>query len=150
MPVGVGGTLADYVPFYFAPRSPMLFTIHRGNVEGYQEGQRPIVHLVASVEAAVKVGRPWVFTNGHAEMAYSDFCVNLERLDEFVDWGVMRSNYWNDTMDQPDRKRQRQAEFLVHEFFPWTAIERIGVRDQAIRQQVELALIKPEHKPGAS
>jgi ssDNA thymidine ADP-ribosyltransferase, DarT len=32
--VGSGGTLHDYVPFYFAPRSPMLFAINNGNVPG--------------------------------------------------------------------------------------------------------------------
>ena len=30
------GTLHEYVPFYFAPRSPMLYTIQKGNVEGFQ------------------------------------------------------------------------------------------------------------------
>jgi hypothetical protein len=33
--LGAQGTLADYVPFYFAPRSPMLYAIHTGWVEGY-------------------------------------------------------------------------------------------------------------------
>jgi hypothetical protein len=35
VPCGRGGVLHDYVPFYFAPRSPMLYTINRGNVEKY-------------------------------------------------------------------------------------------------------------------
>ena len=61
------GTLADYVPFYFAPRSPMLYTIHGGNVAGYTEGQKPVVHLVSSVDAAVALGKPWCFTDGHAD-----------------------------------------------------------------------------------
>lgn len=38
VPCGAGGVLHDYVPFYFAPRSPMLCTIHRGGVPGYEVG----------------------------------------------------------------------------------------------------------------
>lgn len=34
VPVPPGGYLCDYVPFYFAPRSPMLYAISRGRVEG--------------------------------------------------------------------------------------------------------------------
>lgn len=30
VPVGTGGTLHDYVPFYFTPFSPMLMNIHSG------------------------------------------------------------------------------------------------------------------------
>ena len=62
VPLGPGGVLADYVPFYFAPRSPMLFTINKGNVEGYTGGQEPIVHLVSSTEAVDAEELEWVFT----------------------------------------------------------------------------------------
>lgn len=38
--------VGDCVPFYFCPRSVMLFLIHRRNQElAYQGGQEPIVHL---------------------------------------------------------------------------------------------------------
>lgn len=50
--VAAGGTLADYVPFYFAPRSPMLYVIANGYLENYAGGQEEIVHLVSSVEGA--------------------------------------------------------------------------------------------------
>lgn len=30
VPIGPGGVVADYVPFYYAPRSPMLRRIHGG------------------------------------------------------------------------------------------------------------------------
>ena len=48
VPLAMGGVLHDYVPFYFAPRSPMLFTINKGNVPNYQAGQTPILHLVSN------------------------------------------------------------------------------------------------------
>ena len=139
--VGAGGLLCDYVPFYFAPRSPMLYTIHRGNVEGYTEGQRPILHLVTSVEAAVGCGRAFAFTDGHADMAFSEFYDELEALETSVDWDIMRSTYWNDTDQHPDRKRRRQAEFLIHEFFPWEAIICVGVKDGDIKRDVEAILL---------
>lgn len=145
--VAAGGTLADYVPFYFAPRSPMLYTIHRGNVHGYTKGQQPVVHLVSTVETAVALNKAWAYTDGHAEMTISQFFADLEQLSEVVDWAVMQSQYWNDTVDDNDRKRRRQAEFLVHEFFPWHAISRIGVHDNAVRYQVELALQNVNHQP---
>jgi hypothetical protein len=149
VPVAPGGTLANYVPFYFAPRSPMLYTIHRGNVTGYSGGQSQIVHLVSSVEAAVGLGQKWAFTDGHAEMAFSTFYDRVESLDE-VNWEVMRSEYWNDTPDSPDRKRQRQAEFLVHASFPWAAFHEIGVRDTSIAEQVGLALAAAKHLPAVN
>jgi len=55
---GPGGTLHDYVPFQFAPRSPMLYTINRGNVPGYLEGQKPLLHLVATIETVKEAA--WV------------------------------------------------------------------------------------------
>lgn len=147
VPLAAGGTLADYVPFYFAPRSPMLFTIKQGNVAGRTGGQQPIVHLVSSVEAAVGLDRAWAFTDGHADMALSDFFDDLTALPQAVDWEIMRATYWNDTAEDNDRKRRRQAEFLVHEFFPWTAIRVVGVYNDAMRAEVELALNRSGHKP---
>jgi len=127
--------LADYVPFYFAPRSPMLYTINRGNVEGYQEGQRPIVHLVSSAEAVRAAGLSFAFTDGHADMDISHFFNDLQDLER-VDWNVMSSKYWSDTLGDGDRKRRRQAEFLVYQFFPITRIETIGVINQNMADRV--------------
>lgn len=134
-PCAPGGTLADYVPFYFAPRSPMLYVINKGGVEGYTGGQRPIVHLVSSAEAVLGAGLPFAFTDGHAEMDISRFFASLQDLDK-IDWNIMRSKYWRDTNTDGDRKRRRQAEFLAQQFFPLDLIERIGAYNLSTARQV--------------
>jgi hypothetical protein len=50
-----GTKVGEYVPFYFCPRSIMLFLLHRGNHPdmNYTGGQRPIVHLVADLNEVV-------------------------------------------------------------------------------------------------
>jgi hypothetical protein len=35
IPIPPYGILHDYIPFYFAPRSPMLYAIHKGMILGY-------------------------------------------------------------------------------------------------------------------
>jgi len=133
--VGPGGTLADYVPFYFAPRSPMLYTINRGNVEQYTDGQRPIVHLVVYIEVIVSEGTPFVFTDAHAEMEVSEQFTDLSKLSE-IDWELMASRWWNDTIEYPNRKQRRQAEFLVHKFCPWKLVSEIGVMNKEVAELV--------------
>ena len=49
------GFVGDYVPFYFCPRSIMLYVIaQRNNADlPYHEGQEPIIHLQADVNTTV-------------------------------------------------------------------------------------------------
>jgi hypothetical protein len=139
VPLPPGGTVGDYVPFYFGPRSPMLFAIHKGVVQGYTGGQRPVIYLCSTVEAVRDAALQWVFTEGHAEIAYTDFFNSLDYLNQ-IDWNVINGQYWNDTNEFPDRKRKRQAEFLVKQFLPWNLITHIGVYDQDIGNGVAAIL----------
>ena len=109
--VARGGTLADYVPFYFAPRSPMLYAIAGGWVAGYSGGQVEVAHMVFTANELARADE-FVITDGHAATSLSEQFDDFARLDE-VDWGIMRDKYWRDTDDDGDRKRRRQAEFLV-------------------------------------
>ena len=135
VPCAAKGVLHDYVPFYFAPRSPMLYTIHRGNVPNYQGGQAAVLHLVTTVEAVSESELVFTFTDGHAVMDYSDFYEDLDNL-RMIDWEVMESKYWADRDDDPNRKCKRQAEFLIHNSFPWGLIQEIGVINQSVRAEV--------------
>ncbi|MBE9200263.1 MULTISPECIES: DUF4433 domain-containing protein [unclassified Nodularia (in: cyanobacteria)] len=139
VPCGAGGTLHDYVPFYFAPRSPMLYANYRKSVDKYSGGQTPILHLVSSAEAVDTGGLSFVGADGHAAMAYTGFFDQLVYLyaDNVIDWEIMEAKYWADTEEDGDRTRRRQAEFLVHQFFPWGLIQEIGVINSTIQTQVK-------------
>src|SRR5581483_6242168 len=63
VPCPPGGTLNDYVPFYFCPRSVMLFSISKRDATTYGGGQEPILHLVSDVATISKAGIPFVFTD---------------------------------------------------------------------------------------
>jgi hypothetical protein len=145
VPLPPGGCLHDYVPFYFAPRSPMLFKINKGG-HRYPERQTPIVHLASTVQAVYSANRPWVFTDGHAIMALSEFYTDLGALDR-IDWPLMSSRYWADTQEDGDRCRRRQAEFLVHRQFPWELVAEIGVLNSQVAAQVLEVLDNAPHKP---
>jgi hypothetical protein len=145
VPCGPGGSLHDYVPFYFAPRSPMLYTINKGNVP-CQGGQENIVHLVTTAQHVAARGIGFAFTDGHGIMAYTEFFDDLADLGE-IDWTLMGSKYWHDTDADGDRKRRRQAEFLVHHQLPWADISHIVVRSNARIQQVAQIIAGCVHKP---
>lgn len=139
VPCGPKGVLHDYVPFYFGPRSPMLYTISKGNVDGFVGDQQSIVHLVSNAQAVQSAGLSFVFTDGHGIMALTDYYDDLGQLTE-VDWPLMNARYWNDTIDDSDRKRRRQAEFLVHQRFPVSLIQEIGVINQTVKLTTEALL----------
>jgi hypothetical protein len=139
IPCGPGGTVHDYVAYYFGPRSPMLYQLHTGWVENYDEGQAPLIYAVSTVEAIVQAGLEFVFSDGHGIAAYTRWYDVLNDLDK-VDWDMAYADYWADTVDDMDRQRRKQAEFLVHRFCPWDVVNRIGVLNDAIKERVERIL----------
>lgn len=144
VPCGPQVHVADYVPFYFAPRSPMMYTISKGNIPGRRESD--IVYLVSSVEWVNERGLEYAFCDGHPIIQITSFYDRLDDLDK-IDWEVMRAAYWHDTTDDPDRSRRRQAEFLVHDFFPWDLVIGIAVRNKDIRGRVDECINGFEGQP---
>lgn len=134
-----GGTLGDYVPFNFCPRSVMLYVVREGH-QDYSGGQESVVHLVSSVSQAVVLGRDWAFTDRHAELAHALHFDDLERLSE-VPWHVMGKKYWSDV------KEERQAEFLVREFFSWSAVTEVAAMTEPTAQRARTALAAAQHRP---
>lgn len=140
VPCSPGGVLRDYIPFYFAPRSPMLYAIHSGYVKGYLQDQESILHLLTTAEDVSSMALRFAFTDGHAVIRYTSFYDDLTELEEAIDWEIMKEAYWNDTLEDGDRKRRRQAEFLVYQELPWHLIRAICVINQDIADQVQSVL----------
>lgn len=136
IPCGPRGTIHDYVPFYFGYLSPMMLNLKTGRVPGYDEGQTPLIYLVSTAQAVRDSGVGFVFSNGHGLATFTDWFDNLAQLDQ-VDWNMVYQRYWSDTLEDMDRQRRKQAEFLVHRFCDWSLIRTIGVINQDMKRRVE-------------
>ncbi|MGH9381051.1 MAG: type II toxin-antitoxin system toxin DNA ADP-ribosyl transferase DarT [Thermoanaerobaculia bacterium] len=136
-----GSKVGDYVPFYFCPRSVMLYVIHcRNHPElAYRGGQDPIVHLEADLHTVVHWveagGGRWAFSLSNAGAYYSEFRSRLGELDQ-LNWAAIAAHDFR----RPEIKEGKQAEFLVHGRFPFELIEHIGVRSAAVLARAVMAL----------
>lgn len=133
-------------PFYFCPRSVMLYLIYRRNEElAYKGGQQPIIHLEADLHATIawaqQNGRRWAFTLSNAGAYYFEDRADVASLGE-VNWDAVQADQWAGS-----RKEGKQAEFLVEQGFPWHLVERIGTYSQAYVQSVSNAMLSAAHRP---
>jgi hypothetical protein len=131
VPCGPGGAVGDYVPFYFAPCSPMLFRIQHGRVENVSPDPARLVYLVSSTEAVLDAGLAFVYTDGNAAAAFTDFHDDPADLDTVIDWPLMQAKMWANTSEDPDRRRRRGAEFLVHQALPLALLHKLAVYDKS-------------------
>lgn len=144
-----GLTVGSCVPFYFCPRSVMLYMLHRGNDPSleYTGGQEPIVHLEFDVQAvadwADANGKRWAFTLSNAGAFYFEDRSRLECLNE-INWIAVHAIRWA----APEMKEGKQAEFLVERWVPWALVERIGVLSRTTMQAAADALVVAPHRPG--
>ncbi|MET9411999.1 DUF4433 domain-containing protein [Streptomyces sp. NPDC002935] len=138
--VSPGGVPADYVPFYYAPRSPMLYRISKGGVRTYPDGQPPLVYLVSNVAAASGVGQPYVVSDGNCASAITDHFNSLESMEQVVDWSIIGAQIWANTTNDGDRMRRRMAEFLVYEQLPVSALTEVATYDREHALLVERLL----------
>lgn len=140
VPVPPGGFVADYVPFYFAARSPMLYAIHRRSVPTYTGGQDEVVYLVTSIDVVIEHGVATVFTDRNATLGFARYGTDTANIDRYVDWELMEARSWYNTPQEPDRMERRMAELLAHRHVPWPAIIGVAARTEGQRRQASAAL----------
>lgn len=120
-----GGVLNDYVPFYFCPKSPMLYVLFKKRVPDFFGSQEDLIYLVSSVETIVKQSLQFVFSDRHAKLIYANF-YNQHKDLGLLDWTAIQSEKWGDQYDPTRTVREfKQAEFLVHSQVPIHCIEGI-------------------------
>jgi len=136
--VGPGGTLSDYVPFYFTPFSIMMYNIHTGyNVRHVPNEE--ILILVSSLLKVAELGIPFVFTDQHAFLKTANFFTRQEDLAR-VDWALLNSRDFKHDPDDPGKKDRYQAEALIWKHLPLQALLAICSSTEAVNQWVKAEL----------
>jgi hypothetical protein len=133
VPIKPGGTLSDYVPFYFTPYSPMLYNIKTGwGVP--QQSMADILILVSSLPFLRKKGVPFIFTDRHAYLKTAQFSNDLKDLDWIV-WSVLQRRDFK--KDETDKVEKYQAEALVHKHVPLDALLEIVCYNDSVKALVQ-------------
>jgi hypothetical protein len=140
--------VGECVPFYFCPRSIMLFLIFKRNHPNlvYTGGQGLVIHLEFDLQTVANWAggqtRRWAITKGNAGSRYFEDSGSLEYLNE-LNWPAIQARQWND----PAVREHKQSEFLVEEQVAWHLVERIGVQNQGSRERVEAIVASSRHRP---
>lgn len=137
--------VGECVPFYFGPRSVMLYMMHMKNAElAYKGGQEPIVHLVSDLHATVEWANAnehrWAFTLSNAGSYYFEDRTDLGQLDD-LNWDAITAKYWSSV------REAKQAEFLIEAHFPWHLVEEIVVHNKPIGDQAVNAIADAAYRP---
>lgn len=146
-----GLRVGDCVPFYFCPRSVMLYVVYMADHPelAYRGGQGSIVHLEADLHQSVawadNNGRRWAFTPSNAGSYYFRDYADLSQLNE-LDWDAIQASRWRGEGVE-DKMEGKQAEFLMERSFPWKLVSRVGVHSAAIRDRVLCIVQSSSHRP---
>lgn len=132
VPIGAGGTLSDYVPFYFTPFSPMMYNIKTGYGGIARRSNEEIVILVSSLRRVHELGLRFVFTDRHAYPPLARYFDNLDELSE-VDWPLLQRRDFQRDPDDPVKVERYQAEALVHHHLPVDGLIGVICHNEELR-----------------
>ena len=133
--ISPGGTLTDYVPFYFTPFSVMMKNIHSGRGVA-QRSNEEILILVSSLHHVKSLGLPFLFTNAHAYPEWADYYSDLARLGE-IDWGILQRRDFKRDPDDPRKMERYQAEALIFHHLPIRGILGIVCYTETMKRGIE-------------
>lgn len=141
VPVGPGGTLSDYVPFYFTPFSPMMYNIKTGYGGIRKRSNEEIVILVSSLHRVHKLGLPFAFTDRHAYPPLAKYFDDLAQL-EAIDWALIQRRDFQRDPDDPEKVERYQAEALVYQQLPINGLIGIVCYNDQIESKIDSDVTK--------
>jgi hypothetical protein len=139
VPILPGGTLSDYVPFYFTPFSIMMYNIRTGYGGVQRIPSQEIAILVSSLHRVKELGLPFVFTNQHAYPAAAEYFNDLADLGR-IDWPLLQARDFRHDPDDPGKKERYQAEALVWRHVPIEALLGVCCYNEEVRAQVQSSI----------
>jgi hypothetical protein len=137
VPIGPGGTLSDYVPFYFTPFSPMLYNIKTGYGGITKRSNEEIVILVSSLHHVKGLGLRFVFTDRHAYPRLARYFDDLKDLSK-IEWELLQRRDFKRDPDDPEKVERYQAEALVHGHLPIEGLLGLVCYDKETKQELEV------------
>lgn len=126
-----GGTLSDYIPFYFTPHSPMMYNIHTGHNGITQRPNEEIVIMMSSLRKLHEDSINFIFADRHAYLDTAQFSSDLGDLD-ILDWESLQARNFRRNPEDPDKFERYQAEALVHRVMPVASLRGIGASSPVV------------------
>lgn len=136
VPCAPGGTLSDYIPFYFTPLSVMLLNILIGRRGVARWKPKDLVFFVTSFAKLRSEGVPFIFTDRYAWSAQARFFPSGADLG-VLPWDDLRSRDMSRNPKDPSKIDRYQAETLVHRALPIHALLGLACFDPATAADVE-------------
>ena len=146
-----GRTISEYIPFYFGPRSPMLYRIQTGYGVTKRHPQE-IVYCVLILEKIIASTLQYIFTDGHANSAITSIytSADLSQIDVHISYDDIYARQWSTDSDI-DLKRRKEAELLFIDEIPVDYISGYIVYNEVAKQKLlqyglpdYKVIIKPE------
>lgn len=135
-----GGMLSDYVPFYFTPKSPMLYNIKTGYNGITRRSNDDIAILVSSCQHMAARGVTMLYTDRHAYTMTAAWTADADDVATLIDWDILRRHDFARSDAYPDKMERYQAEALAHRHVPPAALLGIGCASDRVRSAIEQAV----------
>ena len=128
--------MGNYIPFYFTPFSIMMLNITTGYNGVKQRSNEEIVIFVSSLPKLQESGVQFVFCDRHAYLQFAKYSSDLADL-EMIDWAILQARDFKADQDYMEKKERYQAEALVHQHMPVTALLGMICYNNEVRRELD-------------